>query len=247
MLKFGVISLFPDMFKAYSEYGVTGKAVTNNLVSLKTYDPYDYLENPKLRVDDKPYGGGAGMILRAPPLKNALDAAKHDIENSHVIALNPIGERFDQNKAQKLINLNKNLIIICGRYEGIDARITDNFVDENISVGDYIVTGGELPAMIIMDAITRLLPKVLGDETSALNESFDKTGLLDYPQYTRPEKFEEFAVPEVLLSGNHDRIDKFRLKQRLGKTFLVRPDIIKNKPLNDIELSLLNEYISEQK
>lgn len=222
-MKFDVITLFPDMFTALTDFGVTGRAVKAGLTQVATHNPREYADNKHGNVDDKPYGGGPGMVMQAAPLRAAIKAAKQG-SAAPVIYLSPQGKPLTQAKAAEWSEL-PALILIAGRYEGIDQRIIDHDVDECISVGDYVVSGGELPAMLLIDAVMRLLPGVLGDEQSAEVESFQQ-GLLDHPHYTRPETLDGQRVPDVLLNGNHAEIEKWRKAQRVEQTQKLRPDLI---------------------
>lgn len=240
---FGIVSLFPEILQALN-YGVTGRALQDNLLKIATWNPRDFALDKHKSVDDKPYGGGPGMVMMAEPLKAAIHSAKIAApEKPTVIYLSPQGRHFNQDAAQELSN-KKSIIFLAGRYEGIDERIIEQEIDEEWSIGDYILTGGELAAMVMIDAITRLIPGAIGDANSVSQDSLT-TGLLKYPQYTRPENFGDATVPSVLLSGHHQQIRRWRLKASLGKTWLRRPDLLKRKLLNDEETSLLAEFIEE--
>jgi tRNA (guanine37-N1)-methyltransferase len=223
-MNFEVISLFPEMFAALRDFGVTGRAIKSGLVQLGLSNPRDYAMNKHNNVDDKPYGGGPGMVMQVAPLRAAIKAAQKKLPTAPVIYLSPQGQRLTQAKAESLSKL-PAMILLAGRYEGIDQRIIDQDVDECISVGDYVLSGGELPAMILMDAVMRLVPGVLGDDQSAEVESFQQ-GLLDHPHYTRPEEIDGQRVPEVLLSGNHAEVEKWRAVQRMKLTQTLRPDLL---------------------
>ncbi len=239
-MRFDVISLFPDAFQA-SKLGVTGKALDGNQASLHLWNPRDYTDDNHRTVDDRPYGGGPGMVMKVDPLKAALAEAKEAAPQSRVIYLTPQGQRFDQKAAREMAE-RSGIILLAGRYEGIDERLVDCCVDEEWSIGDYVLSGGELAAMVIMDAITRLLPGVLGHAESAQQDSY-MNGLLDFPQYTRPDDLDGRDVPEVLLSGDHAAIERWRLQQALGRTWLRRPDLLKQRELSDEEQRLLEEFI----
>ncbi len=240
-LRIGVITLFPEMFAAITDFGVTGRAVNKGLVTLQCWNPRDFTTDPHRTVDDRPYGGGPGMVMKALPLAKALAAAKNEIGvNTSVIHLTPEGRRLDHQGVKELASREK-LIFLAGRYEGIDERLIEDEVDEEWSVGDYVLSGGELAAMVIADSVIRLLPGVLGDETSAEQDSF-VDGLLDCGHFTRPELYQDKKVPEVLLSGDHEKIRKWRLKQSLGRTWLKRPDLLDKRILNDEEQALLNDF-----
>ncbi len=239
-MRFDVITLFPDMFQA-ARLGVTGKALDTGKASLHLWNPRDYTDDNHRTVDDRPYGGGPGMVMMVEPLKAALEDAKAAAPGSRVIYLTPQGQRFDQKAAREMAG-REGMILLAGRYEGIDERLVDCCVDEEWSIGDYVLSGGELAAMVIMDAVTRLLPGVLGHEESAQQDSY-MNGLLDFPQYTRPDRLEGREVPEVLLSGNHAAIEQWRLMQALGRTWLRRPDLLEQRELSDEEQRLLEEFI----
>lgn len=243
-MQFGIVSLFPEMFQGLN-VGITGRAIKNGLLKIDCFNPRDFTSDKHKSVDDKPYGGGPGMVMMPEPLRAAIHAAKKTCpeQDSCVIYLSPQGRLFDQEAAQEF-STKKSLILLAGRYEGIDERIIEQEVDEEWSIGDYILSGGELAAMVMIDAITRLLPGALGDENSAIEDSLS-TGLLKYPQYTRPETFAEAKVPDVLLSGNHKQIQRWRLKNALGRTWLRRPDLLYKKQHSEQELRLLAEFIEE--
>jgi tRNA (guanine37-N1)-methyltransferase len=242
-VKFGCISLFPSVFDSLSVTGVIGKAVEAGLIEFGFWNPRDFSQDVHRRVDDKPYGGGAGMVLQVQPLVDAIKQAKAAWPTARVIYLAPDGKPFTQQMAMSCAEQANDLILIAGRYEGIDER-AKAYVDEVWSIGDYVLTGGELAAMVVMDAIARLVPGVLGHEASAANDTFS-AGLLEYPHYTRPRDFEGVSVPEVLLSGDHHAIAKWRQKQSLGKTWQVRPDLLEKYSLSGEEQNLLQQYIDE--
>lgn len=243
-MQFGIITLFPEMFQAMN-FGITGRALKQGLISLNYWNPRDFSQDKHQSVDDRPYGGGPGMVMMAEPLQSAIHAAKKaSLENDPcLIYLSPQGRTFDQDAAREMAS-RKSIIFLSGRYEGIDERIIEEEVDEEWSIGDYILTGGELAAMVMIDAIARLIPGTVGDENSVLEDSLT-SGLLKYPQYTRPENFAGACVPEVLLSGNHKRIRAWRLKNSLGRTWLKRPDILYRKVCSQEEIQLLSEFIEE--
>jgi tRNA (guanine37-N1)-methyltransferase len=243
MMRIDVVTLFPEMIREQSAYGVQGRAIEKGLLHLETWNPRDFSEDRHRRVDDRPYGGGPGMVMQVQPLRTAIREAIAVSVSAPVIYLSPQGERFDQGKARELAALER-LILVAGRYEGIDERLISLEVDEELSVGDYVLSGGELPALIVMDAVTRLLPGALGDADSAQQDSF-MDGLLDYPHYTRPEETEGLQVPEVLLGGNHADIRRWRHKQALGRTWLRRPELLDVIQLDVEQQELLNEFISE--
>lgn len=240
---FGLITLFPEMFAAL-DYGITGRAIEDALVTVKCWNPREFTQNKHRNVDDRPYGGGPGMVMMAQPLQDAIRAAKTAAPNPPwMIHLSPQGKHFNQAAAEKLLE-KKSIILIAGRYEGIDERLLQLEVNEEWSIGDYVLSGGELAAMTIIDVMTRLLPGALGDEDSVTQDSLS-SGLLKYSQYTRPECFQGLNVPEVLLSGNHQDIYRWRLKQSLGKTWLKRPDLLQKVNLTPVQLALLMEFINE--
>lgn len=244
-MEIAVVTLFPDMLKALTDYGVTGRAVQRGVVRLSCWNPRDYTEDRHRTVDDRPYGGGPGMVMRVEPLCGAIVAARGAAgEGSRVIYLSPQGRRLDQAGVNELAAL-PGLVLVAGRYEGIDERVIVMQVDEEWSIGDYVLSGGELAAMVIIDALTRRLPGALGHEGSAQDDSF-AGGLLEYPHYTRPEDIAGLKVPEVLLSGDHQAILRWRRKQALGRTWLRRPDLLKYLQLDQEQQKLLNEFIEEQ-
>ena len=244
-LKIGVISLFPDMFSAVTDYGVTGRAIKEGLLQVSVWNPRDFTHDRHRTVDDRPYGGGPGMLMMVQPLVDAIEAAKNDLgQDTPVIYLSPQGQKLDHKGVQSLSG-NDRMILIAGRYEGIDERVIEKYVDAQWSIGDYVLSGGELPAMVLIDAISRLVPGVLGHRDSAEEDSF-ANGLLDCPHYTRPEVYNEQQVPSVLLSGNHDKIRRWRLQQSLGRTWLQRPELIKDLALTDEQEALLSELIEQR-
>ncbi len=224
----GVVTLFPDMFKALSDFGVTGRAVEQGLLNLSLQNPRDFASDVHKTVDDRPYGGGPGMVMKVAPMRAAIQALRQGVTKPRVIALSPQGSRVTQRDLEQLVRDYSSVIFIAGRYEGIDERLYELEVDEQWSIGDYVLSGGELAAMVIIDALARLLPGVLGHPASALEDSFGADGLLDCPHYTRPEVIDGLTVPEVLLSGDHARIAKWRHEQRLQRTKLLRPDLLED-------------------
>jgi tRNA (guanine37-N1)-methyltransferase len=238
---FGVISLFPDMFSPFTQQGVIGRAVKSGKLSVDTFNPRDFTHDRHRTVDDRPYGGGPGMLMMVKPLTDAIHAAKNiGGENSKVIYLSPQGKPLDQAGVKRLASIERT-ILICGRYEGIDERVIESHVDEEVSIGDYVLSGGELPAMVLMDAVARLVPGVLGHKASAVEDSFTD-GLLDCPHYTRPEVLEGQKVPEVLLSGDHEKIRQWRLMQSLGRTMQRRPDLLNHLALTEEQMRLLELF-----
>ncbi|MFI0489128.1 MAG: tRNA (guanosine(37)-N1)-methyltransferase TrmD [Yersinia sp. (in: enterobacteria)] len=242
----GVISLFPEMFRAITDYGVTGRAVKNGLLSVRCWSPRDFTCDRHCTVDDRPYGGGPGMLMMAQPLKEAIYAAKVAAgEGVKVIYLSPQGRKLDQTGVCELA-ANEKMILVCGRYEGVDERVIKTEIDEEWSIGDYVLSGGELPAMTLIDSVSRFIPGVLGHQASAEEDSF-VDGLLDCPHYTRPEVLAGMEVPAVLLSGNHAEIRRWRLKQSLGRTWLRRPELLESLALTDEQMVLLAEFQREHK
>ncbi len=249
---FSAITLFPEMFNAISDYGVVGRAIKNKKVKLDCINPRDFTNDRHRTVDDRPYGGGPGMLMKIEPLEKAIQAAKDNYplteskaNKAKVIYLSPQGKKLDHQLIKQLAG-QQHLILLSGRYEGIDQRLIDKHVDMEVSLGDFVLSGGEIAAMTIIDAVTRLLPEVLGHSDSAIEDSFED-GLLDHPHYTRPEKYQDLDVPSVLLSGDHRAIENWRLQQRLGRTWLKRPDLLAMKNLTDSEQVLLEEFKSAYK
>jgi tRNA (guanine37-N1)-methyltransferase len=248
VIRFDVVTLFPEMLSAVAASGVTGRALQAGLWRLATWNPRDFTSDNYRSVDDRPYGGGPGMVMLAEPLGRALDAARQ-AGGGRVIYLSPQGRRLDHARVTALAR-ESALTLLCGRYEGVDERLLERRVDEELSLGDFVLSGGELAAMALIDAVVRLLPGALGDARSALQESF-AGGLLDCPQYTRPERWPEAEsgtrVPEVLLSGHHEQIRRWRLKQSLGRTWLRRPELLAARVLSEEERGLLAEFQQEHK
>lgn len=243
-MRIDVITLFPEMLSAVSAYGVSGRAVKSGLIDLHSWNPRDFTGDRHRTVDDRPYGGGPGMVMLADPLSRAIHAAREAQKSDvPVVYVSPQGRQIDH---ELIISASKRsgLILLAGRYEGIDERVLKE-VDEEWSVGDFVVSGGELPAMMIIDAITRQLPGALGDADSALQDSFVE-GLLDCPHFTRPEEYQDTMVPDVLLSGNHEAIRRWRLKQSLGRTWLRRPDLLTKLALSNEQETLLEEFKREE-
>ena len=243
-MRIDVVTLFPDLFEIVTRYGVTGKAVQRGVVELGLWNPRDYTSDRHRSVDDRPYGGGPGMVMMVQPLRDTLRGAREAAPDSKVIYLSPQGRRLDQTAVAELAT-RSGMILVAGRYEGIDQRLIDTEIDEEWSIGDYVLSGGELAAMVMIDAVTRLLPGVLGHEQSAEQDSFT-TGLLEHPHYTRPEDIDGMRVPEVLLCGDHAVIARWRLKQALGRTWLQRPDLLEKLKLSSDQQALLNEFIRER-
>jgi tRNA (guanine37-N1)-methyltransferase len=240
-VRFDVVSLFPDLFRILEGRGVTGRALERGIAELHLWNPRSYTQDLHRTVDDRPYGGGPGMVMKVEPLRAAIEDAKRAAPDSRVAYLTPQGHSLDQ-RAMAEIAAKPGWILVAGRYEGVDERLVEHYVDEEWSVGDYVVSGGELPAMVVMDAVIRLLPGVLGSGGSAREDSY-VDDLLDFPQYTRPEVIEGARVPEVLLSGDHAAIARWRLQQALGRTWLRRPELLERRGLGSEEVELLTEFI----
>lgn len=242
--RFDVVTLFPEMLDAVREHGITRRALERGLWGLQCWNPRDFTQDPHRTVDDRPFGGGPGMVMLVEPLRRAIETAQSARPaRGKVIYLSPQGAPFSHQRAERLAE-EGGAILLCGRYEGIDQRLIDGWVDEEVAVGDFVVSGGELPAMMLMDAVIRLLPGALNDAGSAKEDSFVE-GLLDCPHYTRPERYEGQGVPAVLMSGNHAEIRRWRLKQSLGRTWLRRPDLLDKRILSREDARLLEEFQRE--
>ncbi len=240
-----VVTLFPELVATATGFGVCGRAVQRGIVALEAVDPRDYTDDVHRTVDDRPYGGGPGMVLKFEPLRDAIRAAKAAVpDGSPVVFLSPQGRRFDQAAAERFATL-PGIVLVAGRYEGFDERLLEAVADDEISLGDFVVSGGEIAAVAVIDAVVRLLPDVLGHEASAEQDSF-ADGLLDCPHYTRPDVVEGMQVPQVLRDGDHEAIRRWRLKQALGRTYVRRPDLLERRALTDEEQQLLHEYLAEQ-
>ena len=244
-LQIGVITLFPEMLSAVTDYGVTGRAVASGQVNVRCWNPRAFTSDIHQTVDDRPYGGGPGMVMKPEPLALAIAAARQALgDSARVLALTPQGRRLDDQAVRQLAQRD-SLILLAGRYEGIDERLLDSLVDEEWSIGDYVLSGGELPAMVLIDAVIRQRPGVLGHEDSAGQDSFVGSRL-DCPHYTRPEQWQGRSVPEVLRSGNHEAIARWRKMQAVGRTAERRPDLLAASPLSEEEQQLLAAYRREQ-
>jgi len=244
-MQFAVVSLFPEMVGTIGEFGVVGRAQQRELISLDIDNPRDYTNDVHRTVDDRPYGGGPGMVMKFEPVAAALEASKDRMsEGCPIVFLSPQGRVFDQAMAKRFSKL-PGLVLLAGRYEGIDERLVESHVDEEVSLGDFVLSGGEIAAMAVIDAVVRLLPGVLGDDESAAQDSFME-GLLDHPHYTRPEEIAGMKVPDVLLSGDHAGIARWRYKQALGRSFERRPDLLDKLDLDNEQQMLLDEYLKEQ-
>jgi tRNA (guanine37-N1)-methyltransferase len=243
VIRFDVVTLFPEMFAAVAASGITSRALDAGLWSLTTWNPRDFATDNYRTVDERPYGGGPGMVMLAEPLERALEAVRKSGGSEKTIYLSPQGKKLDHPRVVQLAR-DRAVTLLCGRYEGVDERLLKRRVDEEISIGDFVLSGGELAAMSVMDAVVRQLPGALGEPASLIEESF-ADGLLDCPQYTRPETYLGERVPDVLLSGHHENIRRWRLKQALGRTWLRRPDLLAVRRLNDEESRLLEEFRQE--
>jgi tRNA (guanine37-N1)-methyltransferase len=243
-MRIDVVTLFPELVQTLTEHGIPRRAAERGLLRLETWNPRDYTTDRHRTVDDRPYGGGPGMVMRVEPLKAAIQAARRAGEATPVIYLSPQGRRLDQAGVRELAE-RPRLILVAGRYEGIDERLIEAEVDEEWSIGDYVLSGGELAAMVLADAVTRLLPGALGDADSAGQDSFME-GLLDYPHYTRPEEVDGRRVPEVLLGGHHAGIERWRRQQALGRTYERRPDLLELLELDEEQQALLAEYLRQR-
>ena len=239
MIRFNAVTLFPEMFAAVTHSGISGRALEAGLWTLGLWNPRDFTRDNYRTVDDRPYGGGPGMVMLAEPLEKALDAVR-EAGGGKVIYLSPQGRKFDHEKVMELAG-REAVTLLCGRYEGVDERLVQRRVDEELSLGDYVLSGGELAAMAVIDAVVRQIPGALGGEQSAAEESFVE-GLLDCPQYTRPEIHEGERVPEVLMSGHHENIRRWRLQQALGRTWQRRLDLLAARKLSEDEQALLEEF-----
>lgn len=243
-IEFGLVTLFPEMVAAFSDYGVSGRAVSSGRVSVDCWNPRDFTTDRQQTVDDRPFGGGPGMLMKVEPLRDAIRAAKQaSHKQTKVIYLSPQGRRLDQQGVAELAE-QQRIVLVCGRYEGVDERLVETYIDEEWSLGDFVLSGGELAALVFMDTICRQLPGVLGHELSPQEDSF-YSGLLDCPHYTRPEVLDGKTVPDVLLSGHHGNIRRWRQKQSLGRTWLRRPDLLEKVQMNAEQWALLEEFKHE--
>jgi tRNA (guanine37-N1)-methyltransferase len=239
-MKCDILTIFPEIFHAYLAEGMLKRALQRGLIDINVHNLRDYTTDKHRTVDDYPYGGGSGMVMKPEPFFAAIETLNPDATNRRVIMLSPAGDKFDQAMALELSKETKPLIFLCGRYEAVDERVRTRLADDELSIGDYVLTGGELPALVIIDAVARLIPGVLGDEHSVDEESFS-WGILDYPHYTRPPAFGGLTVPEVLLSGNHKNIQRWRRKEALRRTVLRRPDLLDKFSLTEEDNKLMNE------
>lgn len=239
-MKIDILTLFPEMFDAVLKTSIIGRAVQKDIISLNFHNIRDFSEDKNHRVDDYPYGGGLGMIMQCQPIFSGVEHITSQIGSKpHVIMMTPQGKTFNQEKARELLN-HENILLICGHYEGIDERVSEGLVDEEISLGDFVLTGGEIAAMAVADAVCRLVPGVLREDDSHCIESFSE-GLLEYPQYTRPPVFRGMEVPEILFTGHHANITKWRRYQALKRTYLRKPELLEKAPLNKADMKMLEE------
>jgi tRNA (guanine37-N1)-methyltransferase len=243
-MKCDILTIFPEIFRAYFNEGMLKRALLKRLIDIKAHNLRDYTDDKHRTTDDYPYGGGSGMVMKPEPFFAAVEALNPEASKRRVIMLSPAGKKFDQDMAKELSEEKRQLIFLCGRYEAIDERVRIALADDELSIGDYILTGGELPALVIIDAVARLIPGVLGDESSAEVESFS-WGILDYPHYTRPPLFRGMAVPDVLLSGNHEDIRRWRRKEALRRTLQRRPDLLGKFILSGEDYKLIMEIKEE--
>ena len=243
-MKFSVVTIFPQIIWANLEFGILGKAIDKEKIEISTYDPRDYSKSPTKRVDDKPFGGGSGMVMEAGPIIKAVEEAKKKSIDAHVIYLSPQGKLFNQEKAKELAD-KSNIILISGRYEGVDQRVVDHIVDEEISIGDYVLSGGEIASLILIDSISRQIEGVVGDFQSVEDDSL-YDGLLKHPQYTRPEESEYGVVPKILLSGNHESIRSWKIKKSLENTMKKRPDLLEKANLDKEKKKVLGQIKKDE-
>ena len=242
MLQVGVVTLFPDLISSVLNEGVIGRAITNETLRVNLFQPRDYVKDPHKTIDDRPFGGSPGMVMMPQPLSDALNAARGDLPNATVIAVSPQGEKLTQSLVDELSHQSE-LIFVAGRYEGIDERFLQRCIDREVSIGDYVLSGGELPVLVILDAVIRLLTGTLGNEESAKEDSF-VDNLLEGPQYTRPRDWDGSMVPEVLVSGDHGRIESWRREQSLARTWERRPDLLLEHQFSETERAWLRDYLS---
>ena len=244
-MKFSVVTIFPQIIWANLEFGILGKAIDKEKIEVSTYDPRDYSKSPTKRVDDKPFGGGSGMVMEAGPIIKAVEEAKKKSIDAHVIYLSPQGKLFNQREAERLAQ-NDRVVLLCGRYEGIDERVLQNYITEEISVGDYVVSGGEIPAMLLIDSLIRLLPGALGHGENAISDDSHTSGILQFPQYTRPAVFQGLKVPDILLSGDHNAIAQWRRNEALKRTLERRPELLDSASLDENDKKNLGAIYKEK-
>ncbi|MBI3950105.1 MAG: tRNA (guanosine(37)-N1)-methyltransferase TrmD [Acidobacteria bacterium] len=241
-MRFDILTIFPEMFRGPLDFSILKRAQEQGIIDIRVHDLRTFATDKHHMVDDRPFGGGAGMVFKPEPIFRAVEAlleGRPATESRAIILLSPQGRVFNQQEAERLAQM-QHLILICGRYEGVDERVVEHLITDEISIGDYILTGGEIPAVVIVDAVTRLLPGALGDQASAARDSFAE-GILDYPHYTRPADFRGMKVPDILLSGNHAQIERWRQRKALEKTLRVRPDLLAKADLSESDRALLEE------
>jgi tRNA (guanine37-N1)-methyltransferase len=243
-MRFDIVTIFPEIFRGVFEFGIIRRAVEAGLVEIKVHDLRDYTYDRHRQVDDRPFGGGAGMVMKPEPLFRAVEAITHGAAGPSVVLLSPQGRLFSQRLAEEF-SRRPRVILVCGRYEGVDERVVEHLVDEEVSIGDYVLSGGEIPAMVVVDAVTRLIPGALGCEQSAEAESFARPGLLDYPHYTRPAEYRGMKAPDVLSSGTHAEVAAWRRRKALEKTLRRRPDLIGGRAVSDAERREIEEVLKE--
>jgi tRNA (guanine37-N1)-methyltransferase len=242
-MRFDIITIFPEIFRGVFEFGIIRRAVEAGLIEIKVHDLRDYTHDRHRQVDDRPFGGGAGMVMKPEPLFRAVEAITHGSAGVSTVLLSPQGRLFDQRVAEEFA-ANERMVLICGRYEGVDERVAEHVATDEVSIGDYVLSGGEIPAMVVLDGVTRLIPGALGCDQSAERESFS-AGLLDYPHYTRPAEYRGMKVPDVLSSGNHAQIERWRRRRSIKKTLRRRPDLIEGRALGDDERREIEEILKE--
>lgn len=243
IMRFDIITIFPEIFRGVFEFGIIRRAVEAGLIEIKIHDLRDYTHDRHRQVDDRPFGGGAGMVMKPEPLFRVVEAITHSAKDVRTVLLSPQGRLFSQRIAEEFA-ANERVVLICGRYEGIDERVVEHLANDEVSIGDYVLSGGEIAAMIVVDAVTRLIPGALGCDQSAERESFS-AGLLDYPHYTRPAQYRGMKVPDVLMGGNHAQIERFRRRRSIKKTLQRRPDLIEGRALDDAEQREIEEILKE--
>lgn len=242
-MRFDIITIFPEIFSEVFDFGIVRRAVEARLIEIHIHDLRDYTHDRHRQVDDRPFGGGAGMVMKPEPLFHAVETITDGAPDTSVVLLSPQGRLFSQPLAREYAR-KPRVVLICGRYEGVDERVVEHLVTDEVSIGDYVLSGGEIPAMVVVDAVTRLIPGALGCEQSAERESFSE-GLLDYPQYTRPAEYRELRPPEVLLGGNHGEIERWRRRKSIEKTLRRRPDLVRDRALSDDERREIDEILKE--
>lgn len=247
-MRFDIVTIFPEIFGSVFDFGIIRRAIEARLIEVRIHDLRDYTHDRHRQVDDRPFGGGAGMVMKPEPLFRAVEAITSDSDSTTVALLSPQGRLFDQNLAREY-SLKERVVLICGRYEGVDHRVVENLITDEVSIGDFVLSGGEIPAMVVVDAVTRLIPGALGCEQSAERESF-VGGVLDYPHYTRPAEYRGMRVPDVLQSGNHAEIERWRRRKSIEQTLRRRPDLIRTEELSNDgrrEIEVILKDIDETK